>query len=324
MNLEAYLAGQLEPLLGDKFERLEPVVAKSCRKADADRDRRWKLLEDWLEVQTRQAKLTQDTLSIGSPSDLKTLDEDAESRWEPFLREFHPWRKGPLRLYGTEINTEWRSDWKWSRVEPCLPDLKDKRVLDVGTGNGYHLFRLLGAGAHTVLGVEPYWLFVLQFLIMRAGFPSRAAMIPSTLEDLGDLSLQADVALSMGVLSHRQSPFDHLRRMRDQLAHGGTLLLETLVIEGDDTTVLVPEGRYAQMRNVWFLPSARALASWCRRAGFRNVEICDETVTSEQEQRATDWMTFQSLSDYLDPSDPTKTVEGHPRPRRAILRAERP
>ena len=324
MRLELYLAGQLEPLLGDKFERLKPILARACQKADADRDRRWKLLCDWLELQTRNADLDQGTLSIGAPDDLAKIDDRAESRWGGFLREFHPWRKGPLRLYGTEIDTEWRSDWKWDRVQPFLPSLVDKRILDVGTGNGYHLFRLLGAGAHTVLGVEPYWLFVLQFLVMRAGLTSRAAMIPSTLEDLGDLSIQADVALSMGVLSHRQSPFDHLRRMRDQLVHGGTLLLETLVIEGDDTTVLVPEGRYAQMRNVWFLPSARALASWCRRAGFRNVEICDETVTSEQEQRATDWMTFQSLSDYLDPNDSAKTVEGHPRPRRAILRAQRP
>ena len=133
-----------------------------------------------MELQTRNADLDQGTLSIGAPDDLAKIDDRAESRWGGFLREFHPWRKGPLRLYGTEIDTEWRSDWKWDRVQPFLPSLADKRILDVGTGNGYHLFRLLGAGAHTVLGVEPYWLFVLQFLVMRAGLTSRAATVSYT------------------------------------------------------------------------------------------------------------------------------------------------
>lgn len=323
MELYHYLAGQLRPLLGETFEHLEPVLAASCEKADADRDRRWDLFREWFDVQTDTFELDRDTLTLGTASDLAPKGGGALQDWQAFLRAFHPWRKGPLKLYGVDIDTEWRSDWKWNRLKPFLPKLEDTRVLDVGTGNGYHLFRLLGAGAHTVIGIEPYWLFVLQFLVLRLGFDPRAVMIPSTLEALGSLSLQADVALSMGVLSHRQSPFDHLKRMRDQLTQGGTLLLETLVVEGDEHTVLVPEGRYAQMRNVWFLPSARALASWCRRAGFQAVEICDETETSVDEQRATDWMTFQSLSDYLDPEDPTKTIEGHPRPRRAILKARR-
>ncbi|MCB1873099.1 MAG: DUF1698 domain-containing protein, partial [Gammaproteobacteria bacterium] len=30
---------------------------------------------------------------------------------------------------------------------------------------------------------------------------------------------------------------------------------------------------------------------------------------------------FESLADYLNPSDPTRTVEGYPAPRRAILAA---
>ncbi|MBR9800034.1 MAG: DUF1698 domain-containing protein, partial [Gammaproteobacteria bacterium] len=41
------------------------------------------------------------------------------------------------------------------------------------------------------------------------------------------------------------------------------------------------------------------------------------------EQRATDWMTYHSLSDFLDPADPSLTREGHPAPRRAVLIATR-
>ncbi|PMC22346.1 tRNA 5-methoxyuridine(34)/uridine 5-oxyacetic acid(34) synthase CmoB, partial [Klebsiella aerogenes] len=44
----------------------------------------------------------------------------------------------------------------------------------------------------------------------------------------------------MGVLYHRRSPLDHLWQLKDQLAPGGELVLETLVIEGDENTVLVP------------------------------------------------------------------------------------
>ena len=322
MKLESYLARQLEPILGDAFAKVQPLVHQACERADADRDRRWHLFQDWLSLTSSQSDLTQGSLLLGDSSDLETMGADLAT-WRTFLQAVHPWRKGPVTPFGVSIDTEWRSDWKWDRVEPWLPDLRDKRVIDVGTGNGYHLFRLLGHGAHTVIGVEPYWLFVLQFLVLSLGYRGRIGMLPMTLEDIGTISLRADVALSMGVLSHRQSPFDHLRRMRDQLAPGGTLILETLVVEGDERTVLVPEGRYAQMRNVWFLPSAHALLGWCRRAGFRDVELCHEDITSTEEQRATEWMRFQSLSDYLDPSDRSLTVEGYPRPRRAIVRAHR-
>ena len=36
------------------------------------------------------------------------------------LQTLQPWRKGPFSLFGVHIDTEWRSDWKWSRVAPHL------------------------------------------------------------------------------------------------------------------------------------------------------------------------------------------------------------
>src|SRR5690606_20268551 len=62
-----------------------------------------------------------------------------------------PWRKGPFHLFGLHLDTEWRSDWKWQRVSPHL-DLSGRRVLDVGCGNGYYLWRMLGAGAREEIG----------------------------------------------------------------------------------------------------------------------------------------------------------------------------
>ena len=100
-------------------------------------------------------------------------------------------------------------------------------------------------------------------------------------------------------------------------------MLETLVIEGDVNQVLVPEDRYAQMRNVWFLPSIPALERWLRRAGFSDVRCVDVSVTTVEEQRATEWMKYQSLSDYLDPNDHSKTIEGLPAPMRAVIMARK-
>ncbi|MDM7486321.1 MAG: tRNA 5-methoxyuridine(34)/uridine 5-oxyacetic acid(34) synthase CmoB, partial [Vibrio metschnikovii] len=151
----------------------------------------------------------------------------------------------------------------------------------------------------------------------------RIHLVPLGIEQLPELQA-FDTVFSMGVLYHRRSPLDHLIQLKNQLVSGGELVLETLVIEGDENAVLVPFDRYAQMRNVYFFPSALALKGWLEKVGFVDVRIVDENITSQDEQRSTEWMTHNSLPDYLDNNDPSKTVEGYPAPRRAILIAQKP
>ncbi|MBW1212611.1 tRNA 5-methoxyuridine(34)/uridine 5-oxyacetic acid(34) synthase CmoB [Pantoea allii] len=244
---------------------------------------------------------------------------------EKLLRNLMPWRKGPYSLYGTEINTEWRSDWKWERVLPHISSLAGRTVLDVGCGSGYHMWRMIGAGAHLVVGIDPMQLFLCQFEAVRKllNDDRRAHLLPLGIEQLP--VLQAfDTVFSMGVLYHRRSPLDHLLQLKNQLVNGGELVLETLVIEGDVNQVLVPGERYAQMRNVYFIPSAEALKSWLEKCGFIDVRIVDFALTSTEEQRRTDWMTSESLAEFLDPDDSSKTVEGYPAPLRAVLVATKP
>ncbi|WP_438500595.1 tRNA 5-methoxyuridine(34)/uridine 5-oxyacetic acid(34) synthase CmoB [Pantoea ananatis] len=244
---------------------------------------------------------------------------------EKLLRNLMPWRKGPYSLYGTEINTEWRSDWKWNRVLPHISPLAGRTVLDVGCGSGYHMWRMIGAGAHLVVGIDPMQLFLCQFEAVRKllNDDRRAHLLPLGIEQLP--VLQAfDTVFSMGVLYHRRSPLDHLLQLKNQLVSGGELVLETLVIEGDVNQVLVPGERYAQMRNVYFIPSAEALKSWLEKCGFVDVRIVDFAVTTTDEQRRTSWMTSESLAEFLDPADSGKTVEGYPAPLRAVLVATKP
>lgn len=290
----------------------------------------------------RLPELTIDNVNLDNAT--ITIDaqmNDAERKQTTaLLKQLMPWRKGPFQIgtqigsddLGIKIDTEWRSDWKWDRVAPHLSPLKNRRILDVGGGSGYHGWRMAGAGADTVIIIDPSCLFYHQFMAIRhfigaadahetGGY--RTHYIPVPLEALPEHSQLFDTVFSMGVLYHRQSPFEHLQQLKGQLIKGGELVLETLVIDGDANTVLVPHNRYAQMNNVYFLPSVAALTGWLEKVGFSQVRCVDVAVTPLDEQRKTEWMTYHSLADFLDPDDLTKTIEGYPAPKRATLIAKK-
>lgn len=256
------------------------------------------------------------------------LTESQQRQCENLLRKLMPWRKGPYTLGGIHIDTEWRSDWKWQRVAPHLSPLEGRRVLDVGGGNGYHGWRMVGAGAAFVLIVDPSPRFYYQFQAVRHFVGDadgwRTHFLPVGIEAVPPKLEAFDTTFSMGVLYHRPSPLEHLMQLRDTLRPGGELVLETLVVEGEANTVFMPGERYAAMPNVYFLPSSKALAHWLERSGFEDVRVVDEAPTSLAEQRSTEWMTFHSLADFLDPEDATLTLEGYPAPRRAVLVARKP
>lgn len=282
----------------------------------------------WLRALNKFPVETPDNIELKSEVSLnndEAMHTGQAKKLENLLMTFHPWRKGPYNLHGIHIDTEWRSDWKWDRVLPHISPLKDRAILDVGCGNGYHMWRMLGEQARLCVGIDPSHLFLVQFEAVRKllGNDQRAHLLPLGIEQLPKLEA-FDTVFSMGVLYHRRSPLDHLMQLKDQLVSGGELVLETLVIPGDENAVLVPTDRYAQMRNVYFFPSAKALKVWLETCGFVNVRIVDENVTTTDEQRTTKWMTHNSLPNYLDENDPSKTVEGHPAPLRAILVANKP
>ncbi len=263
-------------------------------------------------------------VSIGNIDHLKAAQRES---FKTLLKKFHPWRKGPFDLFGIRIDTEWRSDWKWERLIKHISPLQYRRVLDIGCGNGYHLWRMLGAGASRAVGIDPSQLFWAQFQIIKHFLPDYPAhMIPVGIEHLPDNFTHEgfDTIFCMGVLYHRRSPIDTLIHLRKILRTKGELVLETLVVDGDESQVLMPSDRYAQMRNVWFLPSVKALELWLKRAGFNNIRTIDINVTSTEEQRQTDWMTFHSLKQFLNKNDPGLTLEGYPAPTRAIVLAESP
>lgn len=279
------------------------------------------MLENLPEINASSIELDHE-VRIGNEND---CDNETRIQLEKNLRILEPWRKGPLSIFGIDINTEWHSDWKWERVKPHIEFLKGKDVLDIGCGNGYYALRSYGQGAKSVIGVDPGQKYIMQFHALKKYLGDIPVhLLPLGIEDI-PASLKAfDTVFSMGVLYHRRSPLEHLVELRDCLKPGGELILETLVIEGDVNSVLLPEDRYQQMRNVWFLPSCDALVLWMQRCGFKNVRVVDVSKTTTDEQRQTDWMKFDSLEKFLDPNDPEKTIEGYPGPMRAVVLANAP
>ncbi|MFD0966298.1 tRNA 5-methoxyuridine(34)/uridine 5-oxyacetic acid(34) synthase CmoB [Seminibacterium arietis] len=253
-----------------------------------------------------------------------SLSDGERQRIIYHLKQLMPWRKGPYHLHGIHIDCEWRSDFKWQRILPHLSSLKDRMILDVGCGNGYHMWRMVGEGAKMVVGIDPTALFLCQFEAVRKLLNNdrRANLIPLGIEEMQPLGA-FDTVFSMGVFYHRKSPLDHLSQLKNQLTKGGELVLETLVIDGDVNSVLVPTDRYAKMKNIYFIPSVAALINWLEKIGFRNVRCVDVSTTSLHEQRKTDWLENESLVDFLDPQDNSKTIEGYPAPKRAVILAEK-
>ncbi len=260
-------------------------------------------------------------VKIGQAGD---IDDKTRDIFKSLLMRFHPWRKGPFNLFGIEIDTEWRSDLKWERLLPYISPLAGRRVLDVGCGNGYHCLRAAGAGASIVVGVEPYLLSVMQFQVINKYLRlDNVSVLPFGVEDIPLRCGCFDTVFSMGLLYHRRDPLEHINSLRGFMAAGGELVLETLVVEDEGKLVLTPRDRYAKMRNVWNIPSPLKLIEWLNEAGFEDARIVDVCPTTSAEQRKTSWMTYESLDDFLDPNDKTRTVEGYPAPVRAIAVAKK-
>ena len=238
------------------------------------------------------------------------------------LEKLLPWRKGPFMFNDVKLESEWQGDLKWRRISKNIKPLVNKNVLDVGSGNGYFTLRMVMEGAKKALGIDPFLLFNYQFQAIKSliDSPLEAMVLPIRLEDMPKKPI-FDSVFSMGVLYHQRDHMNHLNNLKAMMAPGAELILETLVVDGEKGYSLIPNDRYARMRNVHCLPSIETLKSWLIDANFQNIKVIDVTKTSPKEQRKTCWIgkNAASLQDFLDPNNSSYTIEGHPAPTRAII-----
>ncbi len=319
LSFDEFLHTKINPEIDHWLSQLTPTVNRLIEpNVHGDLPRWIAALESIPPVSTTEVILT--TPAIATHSDNHSDHfKDAIHR---SLSSLHPWRKGPFDLNGVYVDSEWRSDKKWTRLQPHL-DLQGCNILDVGCGNGYYCLRMLGDGANSVVGIDPNLLFCTQFqAVNHFAKQKTTCVLPLAIEHLNDTTCHFDKVFSMGVLYHRRNPVDHLQWLKRFLHDRGELILETLVIAGDHCSELVPEGRYANMRNVWSLPTVPFLLQQLKASGFRRARCADLTQTGVDEQRQTDWMRFHSLEQALNNDNHNLTIEGHPAPLRAVILAE--
>ncbi len=250
------------------------------------------------------------------------LSETAQEQIKKVAKQMMPWRKGPFDLFGLFIDTEWQSFLKYNLLEPHF-DLKGKRVADVGCNNGYYMFRMLTQEPERIVGFDPSALYKSQFDLINHYVKSDISFELLGVEHLPFYEHKFDTVFCLGVLYHRPDPIGTLKALAKGMEKGAELFLDTFMIDGEEDICLTPEKTYSKIPNIYFVPTVKALKNWCSRAGFIDIEVLEITVTTEDEQRSTDWIEGESLGSFLDENDPSKTVEGYPAPKRVYIKAVR-
>lgn len=296
-------------------------------KQKKDDCRKWKNVEPWYNQLLKVFDLHKEKLhvdygdwfTIGKREDLT----DSEfALIEKTAQKLIPWRKGPFNLFGLEIDSEWQSNIKYNLIRPHF-NLKDKVVADIGCNNGYYMFRMLEDKPKRLIGFDPSALTLHQFEFVNHFVKSDIIYEMLGVEHLEYYNHKFDFIFMLGVLYHRPDPVGTLKSLAQGLNSKGEILIDTFMIDGEDEICLTPNKRYSKIPNIYFIPTIPALRNWLSRAGFEDIEVIATTTTTSEEQRKTKWSFDQSLEDFLDPEDPTKTVEGYPAPKRVYMKARK-
>lgn len=229
-----------------------------------------------------------------------------------------PWRMGPMTLRDFTFDGEWRSDYQWEKIETHLPDLTNAKIADIGCSSGYLTFELASKTNGPVFGFDPIERCWLQGeLTRKANGIENATFLPFGLEEFFLFPGIFDFVACCGVLHHERDPLQSVKNLRTMVKPRGSLLLECMCLPGDQNEILIPESRYAQMRNAWIIPTRERIRTWLHDAGFNDVRFLYEYKITEEIQRKTKFAPYASLSEFLDPSDKEKTIEGYPAPWKA-------
>lgn len=284
----------------------------------------WKNIAPLQDAISSLPKLEVSSIGFGDAVSVEftQITQEQERTIDSTARLLKPWRKGPFKISQTFIDSEWQSQIKYNLLEPHF-DLEGKVVGDIGCNNGYYLFRMLAHKPKRLVGFDPSAVTFSQFSFLNHFIESDIVYELLGVEHVEFYEHRFDILFCLGVLYHRADPIGMLKSLCRGLESGGELILDTFMIDGDDEVCLTPRDRYSKMRNIYFIPTVNALKNWCYRAGFETIEVLATMKTDENEQRKTEWIDTQSLGDFLDPEDSSRTIEGYPSPKRVYIKAKK-
>lgn len=289
--------------------------------------RAWKNVQPWYDQLLKVSEINKGNLKIDygdwfTVGRKENLTQQEFELIEETAKKLIPWRKGPFNLFGLEIDSEWQSNIKYNLIRPHF-NLKDKVVADIGCNNGYYMFRMLEDKPKRLIGFDPSPLTLHQFEFVNHFVKSDILYEMLGVEHLEYYNHKFDFIFMLGVLYHRPDPVGTLKSLARGLNSKGEILIDTFMIDGEEEICLTPNKRYSKIPNIYFIPTIPALKNWLSRAGFENIEVIATTTTTNEEQRKTRWSFDQSLEDFLDKDDKTKTVEGYPAPKRVYMKARK-
>jgi len=263
-------------------------------------------------------------IELGKSVDIysNSLSSEDEKYIYDTAKLIQPWRKGPFKISTTFIDSEWQSDIKYDLLKPYF-NITNKIVGDIGCNNGYYLFKMMEDKPKKLVGFDPSSIPYCQFKFLDHFIQSGIKYELLGVEHVEFYEHKFDVLFCLGVLYHRPDPIGSLKSLYKGLNWGGELILDTFMIDGEDEICLTPKKRYSKIPNIYFIPTINALKNWCNRAGFEEIEVLEISKTKLHEQRKTEWIDTESLDDFLDNSDDTKTVEGYPAPKRVYIKAKK-
>ena len=298
-------------------------VVHECRKV-------WRLMmrsPHWNEIRKSISSLVNQMNHSGTDVDLRadaisaTLPSEVNyEKLKEICRALISWRTGPYQLGEFALDTEWRSHMKWERISSMIPQRTGMRIADVGCSNGYFLYKLATLNPEIAIGFDPVERCWLQFALLQSMLRvPNLAFLPMGILALDVFPSFFDCILCMGVIYHQRDQALAVKKLYDATRPGGYVILESLVVPTDEPLRITPPDRYAKMRNAWTMPSAALLKALFVNAGFQDVRVESFGPLTTFEQRRTALAPFESLGDFLDPNDPSRTVEGHPAPHTAAV-----
>ena len=281
----------------------------------------WKnILTKLPDISTNYLDFSKECIQIGNPKEINLSQLEI---LEKGLLNLRPWRKGPFNIFGLEIDSEWRSEKKWQRVEDYLPKIKGMRIGDIGCSNGYYSYKLLKLEPELIVGMDKTSLFIIQFLATKfyAKQIQELIILPCSAEEFNPEFIDFDLLLSMGILYHAKNPSNHLASLQRLVKKNGYIILETIISNLKQNINIGKNQTYAGMSNIGTIFTKDNLIKLLNVSGFKNIQVINDSFTNISEQRTTKWMQGKSLSDFILSNG--GTLEGYPPVCRTIFIAQK-